>query len=637
MLKISHWSVRSRVLLLSLLPAFIMFILLITVFVWQRINDAKIEVTTVGQILSSQLAAAVEYPVISGNFSLLEPLVENAMKAPAVIRVSITAPSERIIYQRQIAEYGSFKRDDIAEYQTVVSQEQEVFSDFSEFDDINNATLIRTDIAYVTIELSHILGRDRAFFIVAKSMVWASLILFFCLLLAHRMANSVARPIENVSRALSKIAQGNLDSNIKVSESGEIGELQTSVNSMAAALQKSKKVQAEVIKELDIARLKAESANKAKSDFLAIVSHELRTPINGAMGAMQLIAYQKNKSIRQYVDIADHSLNALLELVEDMLTLSSLENSDQSLTSSPTYIPTLLQHTLLELEEKSRLNNNELTVYMDGLVNQHSVQLDGVKFRQLVRHLLGNAVKFTQAGRIYCSIYLEGTAKGFNLRLDISDNGIGFPGQQKETMLEAFQQQDTSLTRQYDGLGIGLPICNDIIDLMGGDLAIMANKPKGTTVNCSIPVQLVTENQELETTNAVLGDKYPNKKFLVVEDNKVNRVVAEKILRNMKFSAVCVESGSECLEAIKTDTYDLIFMDCHMPGMDGFETTQALRQYEKMHQCAATPIIAVTANTSAEIKQRCLASGMSDYVAKPIKMDILQAVIEYWLDRGAKQ
>lgn len=629
-MKISHWNIRNRALLLGLLPSLIMFTLLISLFVWQRINEAKLEVSTVGEILSSQLAASIEYPVISGNFGLLEPLVENAIAAPAVVRVSITTPDGHIIYQRQVAEYLELNADDIALYRSAVSQEQETFSEFSDFDEINNHSIIHTDVAYVSIELSHVLGRNRALLIVAKSMVWASFILLLCVLLARRMANSISEPIEEVSLELSKIAQGELNRQINITAGAEIGGLQKGVNTMALALQQSEKSQRIAMEELQVSRLKAEDANKAKSEFLAIVSHELRTPINGAMGAMQLIAYQEDTKIEQYVKIADRSLNNLLELVEDMLILGSLEKKEQTLALEAVSVPKLLQYTLLELEEKSQQNNNELIIFMDNLVSNNDIEIDGIKFRQLVRHLLGNAIKFTQNGRIYCSIYLENDQAGLLLKLDISDNGIGFPEEHKAAMFEAFRQQDTSFTREFDGLGIGLTICNDIIHLMRGNLSIMDNTPSGTLVHSSVPVNLALSESSTESTEVDVDDN-ENKKILIVEDNKVNRLVAEKIMRNMKLDAVCVESGQECIHAMKAGAFDLIFMDCHMPDMDGFQTTQALRQYEAKHARKPVPIIALTANTSAEIRQECLISGMSDYVAKPIKIDILQDVINRWL------
>jgi len=631
MLKISHWSVRNRALLLGLLPALIMFMSLISLFVWQRIDDAKVEVATVGQVLSSQLAASIEYPVISGNFSLLAPLVENAIKAPAVVRVTITTPDENVIFQRVMKEYDSLDPKDIALYRSTVSQEQEVFSEFSEFDDINNANFVRTDIAYVSIELSYVLGRDRALIIVGKAIVWASFILGLCLLLAHRMANSIARPIEKVSLALSQIARGNYESQIEVTARAEIGELQKGVNAMALALQKSDEAHVASIEEIEIARLKAVTANKAKSEFLAIVSHELRTPINGAMGAIQLIEQQKNSSIEPLVDIADRSLNNLLELVEDMLTLGSLEKREQSLNLEPTSIPELLQHTLQQLEEKSRLNNNQLTIYMDGSVNDELVEIDGIKFRQLVRHLLGNAVKFTQDGCIYCSIYIENTPSGISLRLDISDNGIGFPEEHKEAMFESFRQYDTSLTRKFDGLGIGLSICQDIIRLMGGRLSVMDNKPTGTSINCSMPIQLAALKEGGLVAKKLLSNKFERKKILIVEDNKVNSMVADKLLRNMKLLPTCVSSGESCIEIMAQETFDLIFMDCQMPGMDGFGTTQAIRELEVELKRKSVPIVALTANTSAEIRQQCLRAGMSDYMAKPIKMEILYDMLARWI------
>jgi len=631
MIKISQWSMRNRALLLGLLPALLMFSLLISLFVWQRINDAKVEVATVGEILSSQLAASVEYPVISGNFILLEPLVENAISAPSVVRVSITTPDGSLLYQRQTKAYSGLAESDIAIYVSSVSQEQEVFNEFSEFDDISNEPVVRTDIAFVRVELSHVLGRNRALLIVAKSIVWASFILLLCLLLARRMASSISNPIEHVSQVLSQIAKGKLDSKIKITGGAEIGELQRGVNAMATALQHSEDAQNTAMSQLEAARLKAEEANKAKSEFLAIVSHELRTPINGAMGAMQLIAYQENPGIEEYLNIADRSLNNLLELVEDMLILGSLEKNEQSLEAQATFLPALLKHTLQDIEEKATRNNNKLMINFDSLVSLKSIELDGVKFRQLFRHLLGNAVKFTHEGRVYCSIYLENTALGLMLKLDISDNGIGFPEKQKAVMFEAFQQRDTSFSREYDGLGIGLTICNDIIELMKGQLVITDNSPKGTVVNCSIPIAAVVDRSAVKNESLVLNQTNKLPKVLIVEDNKVNRMVAEKILRNMKFDPVGVASGQECIERFKTEQFDLVFMDCHMPDMDGFETTQILRGYEKLIDKAPVPIIALTANTSSDVRHDCLVSGMTDYVAKPIKIEVLHDVINRWL------
>lgn len=631
MIKFSHWRMKNRTLLLGLLPALIMFILLVSLFFWQRMNDVETEVKTVGNILSSQLVASIEYPVISGNYELLEPLVESAISAPAVVKVSIEGIDGQVLYQKVIEGYDYIEPRDIETYSRALVQDQEILNEFSEFDDFIHESNASPDLAYVKLELSHVLGRDKALFIAAKSMGWASIILLICMMLAHRMANSIAKPIEEVSKALSRIAAGKLDSEINVTAGAELGELQKGVNAMAEALKQSNKNQLKSISDLDLSRRKAEEANKAKSEFLSIVSHELRTPINGAMGAIQLMEYQIDEKNKEYLHIADRSLSNLLELVEDMLTLGSLEKREQSLEEKPYNIPDLLEHVFCDLREKAAQNKNSLKIYLDDVVTQKMILVDGIKFRQLVRHLLGNAIKFTRDGIIYCSVYIDFSSNKEVLKLDISDNGIGFPDEHKGSMFEAFNQSDSSLTRAFEGLGIGLTICHDIFQLMKGRMEIRDNLPKGTIVNCSIPVEVIFDH--LDDVHIKEAQKEPKKFFrvLLVEDNKVNKTVAEKILNSMHLDPTSVESGKECIEQYRIAKFDLILMDCQMPDMDGFETTRAIRAYEKLSNKAPVPIIAVTANTSPNVRERCKKSGMSDYLAKPIKIEMLKDVINKWL------
>lgn len=622
---------RNRTLLLGLFPAMVMFTLLVSLFFWQRMNDVKTEIEAVGNILSSQLVASIEYPVISGNYELLKPLVESAITAPAVVKVSIEDPDGVVLYQKKIKGYDQFDPASIEIYTRALTQEQAVFNDFSEFDGITNSPIANSNIAYVKLELSHVLGRDRALFIAAKSMGLASIILLVCILLAHWMAKSIAKPIEKVSLSLSRIAQGELDSEIEVTSGAEIGELQKGVNAMAKALKQSDRNQLQAIQDLELSRKRAEDANKAKSEFLAVVSHELRTPINGAMGALQLMEYQVGDKNHEYFNIADRSLNNLLELVEDMLTLGSLEKKEQTLETQELSIPTILEYTLSDLREKALQNKNQLMVYLDDVITERMVNVDGIKFRQLVRHLLGNAIKFTRNGSIYCSVYIDTSTQKDVLKLDISDNGVGFPEEYKDSMFEAFKQQDSSLTRAFEGLGIGLTICHDIIQLMQGRMEIRDNLPKGTIVNCSIPVEVIADNSDANHKKEDERAQQKPARVLVVEDNHVNRIVAERILLNMHLDPVSVESGKECVEQYRAEKFDLIFMDCQMPDMDGFEATKAIRAFEKMSNKAPVPIIALTANTSVDVREKCKKAGMSDYIAKPIKIEILNDMINKWL------
>jgi signal transduction histidine kinase/CheY-like chemotaxis protein len=630
MFKLSHWRMKNRTLLLGLFPALVMFILLVSLFFWQRINDVNTEMEGVGNILSSQLVASIEYPVISGNYELLKPLVESASKASSVVKVSIENSEGQVLFEKIIEGYDKVDPSSIEVYTRALVQEQEEFDEFSEFDGIVHEPVAK-NIAYVKLELSYVLGRDRALQIAFKSMGWASIILLFCLLLAHRMAKSIAKPIEQVSQSLSRIAGGELNSEIEVTAGAEIGELQKGVNTMARALKQSDRNKAQAILDLEMSRKKAEEADKAKGEFLAVVSHELRTPINGAMGAVQLMEAQKNDDNECYLEIADRSLSNLLELVEDMLTLGTLENKEQPIEILSHHIPKLLMHTMSDLQEKSEQNQNQLNVYLDSAVNNRMIKLDGIKFRQLVRHLLGNAIKFTRNGNIYCSIYIDSFTTKDILRLDISDNGVGFPEEYKGFMYEPFTQCDSSLSRAFEGLGIGLTICYDIIQLLDGRLEIRDNTPKGTIVHCSIPVTVIADDNEEGQQKEQQSLEQKSIKALLVEDNQVNRLVAEKILQNMNVETVSVESGKECLEQYRSAKFDVIFMDCQMPDMDGFETTRAIRTFENLSKKPPVPIIALTANTTENVREDCKNAGMTDYIAKPIKVEILKEVVNKWL------
>ena len=627
MIKLSRISIRNRALLLGLIPAFLMFVLLVTLFVWQWLTEAKKDVHVVGNIVSSQLAASSEYPVISGNFQLLEPLVENAISSPSVIRVSIVSSDGTMIYDRQIENYLEVASSNIELYRAAISREQNDYSGFSEFDELGSSYHSQVAIAYVNIEMSILAGYEQALLIGYKSMLWAAFILFICFLLARRMSNAVAEPIEAVSRLLARVEKGELDVQVAVTDATEIGMLQKGVNSMTEALRNSEKFKNDSIAEAKDALLALEKANAVKSNFLAIVSHELRTPINGAMGSLQLIDRCDPADVKQYIAIAESSLNNLLELVEDILTLAQTEQGEQELLTESVFLPGLLKHTLPQLELLAEGNDNELHINFDKNLLNYNIEIDGSKFRQVVRHLVNNAIKFTHHGRIYCSMYLENTHEGLNLKLDISDNGIGFPKEHKNSLFAAFKQQDSSLNRQFEGLGIGLTICKDNVDLMSGKINIRDNIEAGTVVNCILPVLLldaISEDKNL-TENVNKGS------ILVVEDNQVNRMIVEKILNQLDYSVTAVDSGQACLDTVSLSQYQLIFMDCQMPGMDGFKTTENLREHELNKGLKSTPIVALTANTSANIRQKCLAAGMSDYMPKPVSLEKLKKVIEHWI------
>jgi len=622
-------NIRKRTLLLGLLPAVLMYVLLVSLFVWQHMQDVKKDVATVGKLLSRQLAASIEYPVISGNFQLLEPLVESAIQGEEVIRISIRDAQGQMLYERSSELYPELLAEDIETYSQPVTQDVQEFSELDEFaeDDVELSQPTRQQqIALLTIELTQVVGRDEALIIVAKSMLWITLVLLLCVALARRMANSIAQPVEQLTKVVSDITQGQYDSRTPVTDGAELGELQKSANEMAEALSDAEIAQNNAMQESIAARLKAEQASKAKSEFLAIVSHELRTPINGAMGAVQLMTDCSEDELKEYIGVADYSLGYLMELVEDMLTLVSSESNELEIVKDYISIESALQNTLSSLSLAAKENKNQLHIRFDELLHTHKILTDSAKVRQLIRHLVGNAVKFTASGYINVAMYLQSGTTGTALKIEIADSGVGIPQEKKDAIFEPFQQADSSFTRKFDGAGIGLTVCASIIEALGGELVITDNLPMGTRVECTIPTTIRKVQSDERSCGLVQSGR-----ALVVEDNQVNRMVAEKMLNKVSLQAVTVESGDECLDRIRNEEYDLIFMDCHMPGMDGFVTTKEIRKAERLKSSGPTPIIALTANTSTEIKQRCLDAGMNDYLAKPLKVEHLKEVIGRWL------
>jgi len=622
-------NIRKRTLLLGLLPAVLMYVLLVSLFVWQHMQDVKKDVATVGKLLSRQLAASIEYPVISGNFQLLEPLVESAIQGEEVIRISIRDAQGQMLYERSSELYPELLAEDIETYSQPVTQDVQEFSELDEFaeDDVELSQPTRQQqIALLTIELTQVVGRDEALIIVAKSMLWITLVLLLCVALARRMANSIAQPVEQLTKVVSDITQGQYDSRTPVTDGAELGELQKSANEMAEALRDAEIAQENAMQESIDARLKAEQASKAKSEFLAIVSHELRTPINGAMGAVQLMTDCSEDELKEYIGVADYSLGYLMELVEDMLTLVSSESNELEIVKDYISIESALQNTLSSLSLAAKENKNQLHIRFDELLHTHKILTDSAKVRQLIRHLVGNAVKFTASGYINVAMYLQSGTTGTALKIEIADSGVGIPQEKKDAIFEPFQQADSSFTRKFDGAGIGLTVCASIIEALGGELVITDNLPMGTRVECTIPTTIRKVQSDERSCGLVQSGR-----ALVVEDNQVNRMVAEKMLNKVSLQAVTVESGDECLDRIRNEEYDLIFMDCHMPGMDGFVTTKEIRKAERLKSSGPTPIIALTANTSTEIKQRCLDAGMNDYLAKPLKVEHLKEVIGRWL------
>jgi signal transduction histidine kinase/AmiR/NasT family two-component response regulator len=380
------------------------------------------------------------------------------------------------------------------------------------------------------------------------------------------------------------------------------------------------------------AREAAETANRAKSDFLDNVSHEIRTPLNGVLGITRLLlAEGLTPRQRRYVELADASASSLLELIEDLLDLGKIESGRMELEATPFRLDELLD----ELHDMYGLRAQEkglrFTLELDAQVPL-AVRGDSGRLRQVLNNLLSNALKFTAQGEF--GLIVGRSRGGRMLRFTVYDSGIGIPFEAQQRLFTRFAQADRATSRRYGGTGLGLAIVKQLADMMGGSLLLQSEPGRGTSVRCELPLPEVPPREVPRRvppiTQPAPAPRHATR-VLVAEDNETNQVVIRGLLAQAGYHEVTVVAdGEEALAAMAANAFDLVLMDCRMPRLDGYEAARRLRA-----QGFTQPIIALTANAAAGERERCLAFGMSDYLAKPIDAARLAQVLAEWTAQHA--
>ncbi|RZI85215.1 MAG: response regulator [Rubrivivax sp.] len=397
-------------------------------------------------------------------------------------------------------------------------------------------------------------------------------------------------------------------------------------------------VNEEVAQERAKALALAQHHSEAKSRFLATMSHEMRTPLHGMLGLTRMLRDDESSpQTQERLDLIERSGEHLLNVINDVLDTSKIEAGHVHLEQRAFDLPAVIG----EVVAINRVNAEAkgLSVVLESsLPLQQAVMGDAARVRQVLHNLLGNAVKFTDQGRI--SVRVSRVAGHDTVTLAVEDSGIGIAGEELPLIFEAFHQVEGSMERRHGGAGLGLTISQKLCQAMGGDLRCTSRLGRGSIFVASwrLPLAAVPTHQAAALArcddDAVPWAGPTRGLVLVVEDNPINALVADAALKQFGLTVVVAEDGRRALRWLGEHQPDLILMDCQMPGMDGFETTRLIRELEAAQARRRVPIIALTANVLPEERQQCLAAGMDDHLPKPFHRQDLARLMTRHLGWG---
>lgn len=630
-----RWDINTRTQLIALGPALLLTVLLISFFTFVRIQDLRQELNHTGQLIANQLAPATEYGVISGNKEVLESLLTATLATPHVRFLEIQDSTDKVLVYVEQPEQTRSRGQQVEVFQAPVRlQRIALNNDFLQGNSPSVEASGEDYLGRVIVGMSSDAFSQRQQEILFKAAILALFALLFTFLVARRLATNLSRPIRDIGNAVKAIQQGDYSTPLPIVDDAELGALSRHINNLADGLGQASREQHQAIAQLIKTREEAEKANSAKSEFLAMMSHELRTPMNGVLGMLQLLETTRmTDEQHEYTALASESTEHLLKVINDILDFSRIERSALELEHIPFNLAELVSSCAQSFQHSAAQRKLGLDLLVPDDLQALQVQGDPTRIRQILVNLIGNALKFTEQGRV--TVQCQWQALDHELlwfTCTVRDSGIGIPAESLERMFDAFQQADNSISRRYGGTGLGLPIARTLAERMGGTLRAQSEEGQGSVFTLEIPLALSRQTPVTLAPRLPIGSGSGDgegRNVLLVEDNPVNQTVVEAMLRSLGFTVSIATDGAQAVRSAESLIFEAILMDCRLPIIDGYEATRQIRQ---LPGCGEVPIIALTANALQGDREACLAAGMNDYLAKPFKRNDLQQILQRWVN-----
>lgn len=635
-------SLSRKLLLLGALPAVVMFVALMAFFTSARLEDARTDLAESSQMLADSLAPALEYAVVSGNIAALEQTLNQSLRRSKAEWIRVTdVVGKELGFVSNSLDSSSQRHHNFDIYSAEILQEPlDLGAGTGWFNPGYGFSSGSLRVGAVEVGVEPRVLADRQ-----QSILWSSIavgvaMLLFTIVLVNHFLNNILQPIRRVASRVDQLITGDYDAQPVTTKgnSKEIVAIQKQLNELGDHLEKLRTTRDQTLAVSEEAREKAELASHAKSEFLATMSHELRTPLNGVLGMVELIQEEPlTKRQRDYLGTARQATEDLLTVISDILDYARMDSGTLELEHQEFDLRSILANCAASYRHAAEQQGLALDInFLGDWPDKPVVVGDAPRVRQILAGLLDNSIKYTTNGFVSVRASWLSLESGCVLfGCSVSDSGAGIPSDRLHNIFHTFEQVDSGNTRAHDGAGLGLSLVQRLVELMGGHIQVESDFGEGSSFRFELPFELADAPAQVQPELPDIPREQLGRKSwaLVVEDNEVNQKVSTTLLNKLGFETDTANNGQEAVDKVKNkhEGYDVILMDCQMPVMDGYQATRMIREWEQGNGQCGTPIIALTADVSTETEASCRASGMNDYIPKPVRRETLREVLSRWI------